>query len=140
MAYDFKKLADVEALTEVPEGATVLAEVGGQVKRIPGEGLGGGGFTVVFTITEDEDSGERTVTCDKTFEECLEAFNNVTINAVLCMKNQPIMGGTGDMLERSIGFALLWKDYEAKVARGIMFAFDQGGNIAFNPDGTIEAM
>lgn len=42
MSYEFKKLSEVEALTEVPEGATVLAEVGGAIKRIPGEGLGGG--------------------------------------------------------------------------------------------------
>lgn len=42
MSYEFKKLSEVEALTEVPEGATVLAEVGGAIKRIPGKGLGGG--------------------------------------------------------------------------------------------------
>ena len=29
MSYEFKKLSEVEALTEVPEGAKVLAEVGG---------------------------------------------------------------------------------------------------------------
>lgn len=42
MSYEFKKLSEVEALAEVPEGATVLAEVGGAIKRIPGSGLGGG--------------------------------------------------------------------------------------------------
>lgn len=41
MAYEFMKLAEVEALEEVPENATVFAEVGGAVKRIPGSGLGG---------------------------------------------------------------------------------------------------
>lgn len=41
MEYTYKKLADVEALTEVPEEATVFAEVNGEVKRIPGKGLGG---------------------------------------------------------------------------------------------------
>lgn len=38
--------SEVEALDEVPEGATVLAEVGGQIKRVPavtGEGSGTGG-------------------------------------------------------------------------------------------------
>ena len=29
MSYEFKKLSEVEALTEAPEGAKVLAEVGG---------------------------------------------------------------------------------------------------------------
>lgn len=41
MSYEFKKLADVEALPEVPEVATVFAEVNGEVKRIPSSGLGG---------------------------------------------------------------------------------------------------
>lgn len=43
MAFNFRKLAEAEALTEVPEGTSVLAEVGGAIKRIPGGGLGGGG-------------------------------------------------------------------------------------------------
>ena len=62
MDYNFKKLAEVEALSEVPGNATVLAEVGGAVKRIPGSGLGGGGDTAVViraTFTEQEnDDGE----------------------------------------------------------------------------------
>ena len=46
MSYEFKKLSEVEALTEVPEGANMIAEVGGQIKRVPsvtGEGGGSGG-------------------------------------------------------------------------------------------------
>jgi hypothetical protein len=35
MAFEFKKLADVEALTEVPENATMLVEVDGAIKRGP---------------------------------------------------------------------------------------------------------
>lgn len=41
MSYEFKKLSEVEALTEVPEGAKVLAEANGQIVRVPGSGLGG---------------------------------------------------------------------------------------------------
>ena len=40
MAYEFKRLTDVEELTEAPENATALAVVDGTVKRVP---LGGGG-------------------------------------------------------------------------------------------------
>lgn len=43
MSYEFKKLSEVEALTEVPEGAKVLAEANGQIVRVPGSGLGGSG-------------------------------------------------------------------------------------------------
>ena len=43
MSYEFKKLSEVEALTKVPDGAKVLAEANGQIVRVPGSGLGGGG-------------------------------------------------------------------------------------------------
>lgn len=43
MSYEFKKLSEVEALTEVPDGAKVIAEVNGQIRRVPGSGLGGSG-------------------------------------------------------------------------------------------------
>lgn len=42
MAYEFKKLGDVEALDEVPENANALIEVDGAIKRVPGSNLGGG--------------------------------------------------------------------------------------------------
>lgn len=41
---EFKNLAEVTKLEEVPEGASVLAATAeGEVVRVPGEGLGGGG-------------------------------------------------------------------------------------------------
>lgn len=43
MAYEFKKLGEVEALEEVPDGANALIEVNGDIKRVPGSNLGGGG-------------------------------------------------------------------------------------------------
>ena len=43
MSYGFKRLSEVEALTEVPEGAKVLAEANGKIVRVPGSGLGGSG-------------------------------------------------------------------------------------------------
>lgn len=39
MAYEFKKLSDVEALAEVPDGALAIVEVNGELKRAP---IGGG--------------------------------------------------------------------------------------------------
>ena len=41
MAYEFKTLGSVEALTEVPENANALVEVDGAIKRVPGGALGG---------------------------------------------------------------------------------------------------
>lgn len=56
MAYEFKSLADVEILTEVPEGASVFAEVGGAIKRVPGEGLGGAGIKTAIIKDSEYDN------------------------------------------------------------------------------------
>lgn len=53
MSYEFKKLSEVEALTEMPEGAKVLAESNGQIVRVPGSGLGGGTNVILKSSTAD---------------------------------------------------------------------------------------
>lgn len=60
MAYEFKKLSDVEVLDEVPENANALVEVDGAIKRVPGNGLGGNNDEVdfEFTITTYPFSGD----------------------------------------------------------------------------------
>lgn len=53
MSYEFKKLSEVEAMTEVPEGANMIAEVNGEIKRVPAatsEGGGSGGSGVKTAI------------------------------------------------------------------------------------------
>ena len=84
MAYDFVRLADVEALSEVPENATVLAEVNGAIKRVPGNGLGGSGNTIVLVQDVDSDSASpnvlasgyahSTFTANMNFTDAMEAF------------------------------------------------------------------
>lgn len=54
MAYEFKKLGEVEALEEVPDGANALIEVNGDIKRVPGTGLGGGGGIKTAIIKSSE--------------------------------------------------------------------------------------
>lgn len=43
MAYDFKKLSDVEAVAEPAESANVLIEEDGVIKKAPKTAVGGGG-------------------------------------------------------------------------------------------------
>lgn len=93
MAYEFMSLAEVEALPEVPENATVLAEVDGSIKRIPGNGLGGGKSLVIvessFTdFYADTPSPKRaptyTYTANMDFADALAAFRACELtNAVL---------------------------------------------------------
>lgn len=92
MSYEFKKLSEVEALTEVPEGAKVLAEANGQIVRVPGSGLGGScGIKTAIIKASNYDqaiqfmkgelpslpSGDATYECiNMTFEEAYEAMAN----------------------------------------------------------------
>lgn len=95
MAYEFMSLAEVEALPEVPENATVLAEVDGSIKRIPGEGLGGSGNNLIIVESSFTDfyantpspkaSGPSyTYTANMEFADALAAFRACELtNAVL---------------------------------------------------------
>lgn len=64
MAYDFQKLADVELLEEVPDGASAFVAVDGTVKRVPGSGLGGGGgiATAILRISSESNASAKAVT------------------------------------------------------------------------------
>lgn len=84
MNYEFKKLGEVETLNEVPENATVLAEVDGAIKRIPGNGLGGGN-TLVITSSDFVNAASEvstfvavepttTYTANMTLDEAIAAF------------------------------------------------------------------
>jgi hypothetical protein len=62
MAYDFQKLADVELLEEVPDGASAFVAVDGVVKRVPGSGLGGGGVaTAILRFASESNTPEKAV-------------------------------------------------------------------------------
>lgn len=61
--YDFQKLADVELLEEVPDGASAFVAVDGVVKRVPGSGLGGGGVaTAILRFDSESNASTNAVT------------------------------------------------------------------------------
>ena len=63
MAYDFQRLADVELLEEVPDGASAFVAVDGVVKRVPGSGLGGGGVaTAILRFTSENNASTNATT------------------------------------------------------------------------------
>lgn len=68
MAYDFQKLADVELLEEVPDGASAFVAVDGTVKRVPGSGLGGGGgiATAILRLGSESNASTNAVTMEAT--------------------------------------------------------------------------
>lgn len=87
MSYQFQPIGEVEKLDEVPETANAIVEVDGEIKRVPGSGLGGAagsGFVVVHITHETSLSDENTVTADASFADIkakLQA-NEIVIAAV----------------------------------------------------------
>lgn len=119
MAYDFQKLADVELLEEVPDGASAFVAVDGTVKRVPGSGLGGGGGIATAILRFDSESNASTnavtmaatvpvnklpITCDNyTYEQAravLEAGNPLTSIIFMSKSNM-----TGWMSSSTIAFS-----------------------------------
>lgn len=83
MALEFDRLSEVEALSEVSEGANVLGEVGGEIVRLPGSGLGGIKTVIIKSSYYDNalqglmtaDAPPETYSCtNMTFEEAYETM------------------------------------------------------------------
>lgn len=94
MSYVFKKLSEVAAMDEVPEGAKVLAEANGQIVRVPGSGLGGG----------TDNSNQPFVALvgssglvDSTYDEVVQAINDKKIVILV-----------GDEIYTDLVFANVW--------------------------------
>lgn len=76
MAYEFKKLSEVESIEEFPEGAKVLIENNGNINRCAADGLGGGGGSHWIHLNMDIETEE--VTCDEeiTFDSLMADIAN----------------------------------------------------------------
>lgn len=75
MTYDFKRLADVEELSEAPENAKALIEVDGDIKRAP---AGGGGNAIledmIFDLDVDYTSSGKAYLSD--MDQVKRAYDN----------------------------------------------------------------
>ena len=76
MSYTFKKITDTETLEKAPDGATVVCEVGGEIKRVPAIGMEGGIKVANIRAIPDE-NGSETISCDNmTYEEAVGYLTN----------------------------------------------------------------
>ena len=76
MSYTFKKITDTETLEKAPDGATVVCEVDGEIKRVPAIGMEGGIKVANIRAVPDENSG-ITFSCDNmTYEEAVNYLTN----------------------------------------------------------------
>lgn len=76
MSYNFTKLTEVEALSEIPNNATVIAEVNGALKRLPSDGLGGGNSLLIIG------DNENNISANMTFEEAYALFMSNKLTSV----------------------------------------------------------
>ena len=76
MSYTFKKITDTETLEKAPDGATVVCEIDGEIKRVPAIGMEGGIKVANIRAVPDE-NGSGTFSCDNmTYEEAVDYLTN----------------------------------------------------------------
>ena len=135
MAYEFQKLADVEAVEEFPEeGASVLIEYEGDIKKCPADGIGGGGGTYVIELDFDAETEEITPKEPKTFDEYIGMLKSGTS---LCVKLELDAGEAGYQLIIGGLRDVLW--YESTDAQAYQLRFFAGDGV-INYDGTTWSM
>lgn len=89
MAYEFKRLSDVEKLDKAPEGASALAESDGNIVRVPFP-AGGGGNADLEDMMFDLDvtmytSGQIMFTNEQQMQKVYD--NNMTVHVVYCTES-----------------------------------------------------
>ena len=120
MAYEFKKLSEVESLSEAPEGASLIAEIGGEIKRIPSNGLGSGGSTtpIVFKLSNDKYLQNKDTNDIATAEEIVDAYMS---------GNAYVINNSYNCPEKIIGFTLSNEKFmpmAMEIVSGIMYKYE----------------
>lgn len=89
MAYDFKKLSDVEVVAEPAESANVLIEEDGVIKKAPKTAVGGGGVNTFLVYVDDFSSSYNIPAPDGLYDTLQNMFNNhVYVEVILYGKQE----------------------------------------------------
>lgn len=89
MAYEFQKLADVEAVEEFPEeGASVLIEHEGSIKRCSANGIGGASGIPTLITSFDPETEEPIIELEdgRSADEFAKDLEESGYGAILCLK------------------------------------------------------
>lgn len=115
MSYNFTKLTEVEALSEIPNNATVIAEVNGALKRLPSDGLGGGNSLLI--IAEDENINN--ISTNMTFEEAYALFVSNKLTSVFFKLGTILQ--CGETMELKQNDTYTWFDFN-----GLCWSAEEG--------------
>lgn len=96
MSYDFKVLGQVDSVEEFPEGASVLIESQGNIKRCAADGLGGGGYVLEVPVEDFAAMNDWSMipVDDEVLAEAMDAYksgSNVVVH--LAIPTNELMGG-----------------------------------------------
>lgn len=100
MAYEFQKLADVEAVEEFPEeGASVLIEHEGGIKKCPADGIGGGAEMPILDMFADEATDEIVLELSdgRTADEFVSTFEKNGACLMLCIREDESVPGVSEI-------------------------------------------
>lgn len=132
MAYEFQKLADVEAVEEFPEeGASVLIEHEGGIKKCPADGIGGGTEIPVVMMSVGESGQEFEFADGRTLDSFVEEFekNGSVQNMLLKMSTALSEPGMHVTYNLTLGFIYdMDEEYgDGTMAGGKTIAYSIGG-------------
>ena len=122
MAYEFKRLSDVEVVETPTEIANVLIEEDGVIKKAPKTAVGGaGGSTLIVTSSKylsEVASYENGVT--KASAIAIEYTANMTLDeAVAAMRNQELTGAIAYIVDTTpVCFPMAVYDYYTELGTG----------------------
>lgn len=124
MAYNFKKLSDVEVVETPADAANVLIEENGVIKRAPKSEVGGS-QKVVVQVSYNEGSS---ASADMSFAEIVSAISaGLTVEMLLMFNNEiPIRCYLGIPLENVLIFASV---------PAILGSFPESFNVVINESG-----
>lgn len=142
MAFDFQKLADVEAVEEFPEGAKVLIEHEGDIKRCAADGLGGGSGSIpVLLATEDPETEEYTFKLEdgRTADEFAASFEKNGITPAIFIA-EPVEAPVDGMIMKQYIHAPLYMEERITEGAPSEYASLVGGCAYMYSDKYVEAM
>lgn len=124
MSYNFTKLTEVEALSKIPNNATVIAEVNGALKRLPSDGLGGGNSLLIMRDNEDNYSANMT------FEEAYALFMSNKLTSVFFKNETSLYPGVMNLAQND---TYTWFDFDGLYWTEEGFVFEQPGYVSPGP-------
>lgn len=102
MAFEFKKLSDVEIVEEPTESANVLIEEDGVIKKAPKTAVGDKADMIIQVIFENEDSEPAVSIISGSYDEAAQKIDNMESVLIRVFVKQLFANASGILYPLSI--------------------------------------